>query len=196
MELPNHSYEEETRLAELEKAKFFKSVFAARGMESHLHFAPFRDYDFVYLTKPLAWRSDPHHEWQFKGITRVEAVTNFVTDLTSVPRVFWSLVPKQGSYAYGAVVHDYLYWHQSLDGEPIERETADRIFKLAMDDMKVSPGKTATIFKAVRWFGGGAWRHNQKLKSQGERRLLLRRPDRPDVSWQEWKSDPENFGDW
>lgn len=196
MELPDHSHEEEARLAGLEKAKFLKFAFSNKALESHLHFAPFRDYDYVYLTKPLAWRSDPHHEWIFDGISRVEAISNFVTDLTSVPRAFWSLIPKQGSYAYGAVIHDYLYWHQSLNGNPIERETADRIFKLAMDDMKVPSLKTAAIYKAVRWFGGWSWEHNRKLKNSGERRLLVRTPESPNVSWEEWKSNPENFGDW
>lgn len=33
----------------------------------------------------------------------------FETDLTSVPRIFWSIYPPFGKYQTAAIVHDYLY---------------------------------------------------------------------------------------
>ena len=196
MSVPNHSHEEEARLAQEEKLDFLRSAFFTKSFDTHLRYEPFRDYDYVYLVEPLSWQWETHHEWEFPGISGVEAVTNFVTDLTSVPRIFWSLIPRHGPYAYGAIVHDYLYWHQSYNGVPLDRETADRIFKLAMDDMNVSSLNTGAIYNAVRWFGGWAWKRNQQLRQSGEKRLLARTPGRPDISWKEWKSDPSNLGDW
>ena len=49
----------------------------------------------------------------------------FVTDLTSIPRFFWSAFPKSGPYMSAAILHDYLYWDQRCT-----REQADRIFDI------------------------------------------------------------------
>lgn len=196
MEIPNHSREMEAKLAESEKRKFLASVSRTRGVASKLKFVPFRDYDYVYLAEPLIWQSDLGHQWNFRGIEQVVAVENFVTDLTSVPRIFWALIPPHGPYAYGAVIHDYLYWHQSHNGIKIDRKTADQIFKLAMDDMNVPDLKTETIYRAVRWFGKLAWKRNKSIREKGERRLLVRTPPNAQISWKDWKSDPNNFGEW
>ena len=59
-----------------------------------------------YLKKPISWRPGD-------GQSRYPPVvvpTGFVTDLASIPRVFWSVLRPDGEYAYAAVIHDYLYW--------------------------------------------------------------------------------------
>ncbi len=194
---PVHSLEEEARLAQSEKKKFLQTVHDQKAFGSErLRYEPFRDYDYVYLVEPLTWEWEKSHQWVLPNITKVQAVTNFVTDLTSVPRIFWQLIPRRGPYAYGAVIHDYLYWHQSYNGFDVNRETADRVLKLAMDDMSVPSLQATAIFEAVRWFGGWAWERNIQLRQEGERRLLARRPDNPTISWKEWKVDANNFGEW
>ncbi|MGT3245452.1 DUF1353 domain-containing protein, partial [Yersinia enterocolitica] len=39
----------------------------------------------------------------------IKVPTGYVTDLASVPRVFWALFPPHGRYAKAAIIHDYLY---------------------------------------------------------------------------------------
>lgn len=51
----------------------------------------------------------------------------FSTDLTSTPRVLWSIYPPFGKYQRGAIVHDYLYKNK------YPRKHADKIFKKIME---------------------------------------------------------------
>ena len=84
----------------------------------------------------------------------------FVTDLASIPRIFWSLLRPDGLYAYAAIVHDHLYWTQSTT-----KETADTVLKFGMEDFKVDSVTVNTIYEAVNLFGGPAWEQNKKLKA-------------------------------
>lgn len=74
----------------------------------------------------------------------------FVTDLASVPRVFWSLMPPDGKYAKAAIIHDYLY-----DNGLRTKKQADLIFLDAMRVLNVPRWKRAILYLAVRLFGRG-----------------------------------------
>lgn len=39
----------------------------------------------------------------------IEVPTGFITDLATIPRIFWSLMPPDWRYAKAAIIHDYLY---------------------------------------------------------------------------------------
>ncbi|WP_348235539.1 DUF1353 domain-containing protein, partial [Salmonella enterica] len=39
----------------------------------------------------------------------IEVAVGFVTDLASVPGIFWSLLAADAEYAKAAIIHDYLY---------------------------------------------------------------------------------------
>ena len=73
-----------------------------------------------FLTAPIGWRPNPGQE---KLLGAFEIPAGFVTDLASIPRVFWQVLPRDGEYAYAAIIHDYLYWTHICD-----RSTADEIF--------------------------------------------------------------------
>ena len=50
-------------------------------------------------------------------IARLDGLTivvkrGFITDLTSIPRIFWWILDRWGKYGFAAVIHDYLYWVQ------------------------------------------------------------------------------------
>ena len=98
------------------------------------------------------------------------------------------MLRPDGEYAYAAVIHDHLYWTQERS-----REEADEILKLATQDLKVDSAKLTAIYAAVRTFGGSAWDQNAKLKSQGEKRILMNFPDDPTINWEDWKKRPEVF---
>lgn len=91
----------------------------------------------------------------------------FVTDFASIPRAFWALLPRWGKYGTAAVVHDYLYWDQSLD-----RKKVDDIFLEGMEVLEVGKWTRMTIYNAVRLFGGFAWRHNTKEKNGGKNKII------------------------
>ena len=70
---------------------------------------PFDDFDFYYTDGELLWQPRPDQK-----LKEVRVPDGFCTDLTSVPQVFWSMLPRTGKYAYAAIIHDYLYWAQEL----------------------------------------------------------------------------------
>jgi len=154
-----------------------------RALVNPLRFSRFAD-PIYFLISPIGWRPN-------SGQTNYLPVTvpiGFVTDLTSIPRVFWSALRPDGDYAYAAIVHDFLYWEQARP-----REEADVIFKLAMEDLDVRPEVVALIYEAVHRFGDEAWESNARLKKGGERRILVKVPDDPTVRWNDWKKRPDVF---
>jgi len=150
-----------------------------------LRVSRFRD-PIYFLLSPISWTPNLRDAGKYKD---VEVPTGFVTDFASIPPIFFSVLRADGEYAYAAVVHDYLYWMQERP-----REEADEILRLAMQDLKVGSVKLTAIYEAVRRFGGNAWDENAKLKSQGEKRILVKFPDDPTVNWDDWKKKPGVFG--
>lgn len=146
---------------------------------------PFKDWDYYYtMGSSSRWAPNPGQTYKF-----VKVPSGFVTDLTSVPPWLWSTgIRPEGSYAYAAIIHDYLYWMQERP-----REEADKIFLFAMEDSKVDQALRNHIYNAVRLAGGSAWSKNAALKAAGEKRFLRRYPTDFTTTWKEWKSKPDVF---
>ena len=123
-------------------------------------------------------------------LPRVNVPRGFVTDLASIPRVFFSLFRPDGQYAHAAVVHDWLYWNQSTS-----RAIADEIFNLAMIDLSVSTIERRALFEAVARFGEESWSENSRLRLSGERRVLGIFPDYPLMTLGEWKNKAGVFAE-
>ena len=79
--------------------------------------------------------------------------TGFQTDFASVPRLFWSILPPDGTYSQSAVLHDFLYNQQIYT-----RKKSDQIFLESMGVLEVSWWKRKIIYRAVRTFGWLAWK--------------------------------------
>jgi len=148
-----------------------------------LRIARFRE-PIYYLTAPISWTPNPGQE-KYSAVT---VPTGFVTDFASIPRLFCSLLPPDGEYAYAAVVHDFLYWTQARS-----RDEADEVLKLAMEDFEIGPVTVNAIYGAVRVGGQAAWDGNAAKKSQGEKRVLARFPHDPRTTWEDWKQRPGVF---
>ncbi|MBY4771896.1 DUF1353 domain-containing protein [Burkholderia ambifaria] len=140
---------------------------------------------YYYLTSDIGWYPGKNND---KDLPKVSAPPGFVTDLASIPRVFWSALPPDGNYAYAAVLHDYLYWMQTED-----RAVADRILKNAMEDFSVPPLTVEAIYRGVRVGGASAWNKNAALRKSGEKRVLSHWPEDPLMSWKKWKRHPGVF---
>jgi hypothetical protein len=106
-----------------------------------LHLSRFADPTY-FLTREIGWTPNQDQADTHKHVL---GPVGFVTDFASIPRVFWSVLRPDGIYTYAAIVHDYLYWEQ-----PVARETADEIFKFAMEDFRVDGATIAAIYAAVR----------------------------------------------
>lgn len=131
-----------------------------------------------YLLQPITWKPNAGQE----SYREVTVPVGFVTDLASIPRVFFSLLRPDGTYTYPAIVHDYLYWTQERS-----REDSDMILKLGMQDFAVGGTTVATIYNAVRKGGRASWRNNARRKRAGEKRVLREFPSDPRTRWQDWR---------
>lgn len=150
--------------------------------------SPFHGGDFYYLREPISWLPEGADAGQFP---KVEVPEGFVTDLTSVPAIFWTLLPKDGPYMHAAIVHDYAYWTQTSS-----RDVADEVLRIGMNELEVSGWKITAIYRAVRapFIGGArAWGRNSQLKAAGEKRFLKRYPTDPRTTWMQWKEEPGVF---
>lgn len=75
---------------------------------------------------------------------------DFRTNLASIPRIFWNILPPTGKYAKAAILHDWLY-----TGGKKPRKECDLILREGMKALDVETWKRHLIYYAVRWFGAG-----------------------------------------
>jgi hypothetical protein len=164
------------------KDEWIDAVIRARTADSPLYLGRFRD-PMYFLIKPISWKPNKDQEANYVA---VDVPEGFVTDLASIPQVFWNVLRPDGDYAYAAIVHDYLYWTQTTS-----KETADEILKFAMQDFQVATWKIDAIYGAVSTFGRAAWDEDARLKGQGEARVLKTFPPNAGILWSDWKKQPD-----
>lgn len=139
--------------------------------KSFLQVSPFLDGTNWFLSQDLLYEVPQHGPM-------IEVPAGFHTDFASIPRPFWSVLPRWGQYGPAAVVHDYLYWDQRCT-----REEADAVMLLAMTESNVGPFHRTIIHRAVRLGGAFAWRNNRRERLAGRERVLPRPPADPHQTW-------------
>jgi hypothetical protein len=168
-----------------EQIQHWMDTWRTRGYEGPLILSRFVD-PMYFLYSPIKWvPPQGNHDPVLAAFT---VPKGFVTDLASIPRVFWSALKPDGNYAYSAILHDYMYWTQSRP-----RAAADAILRQSMIDFHVATATVATIYQAVRIGGQKAWDDNRGVKNSGESRILTQFPDDPTISWDTWKQDKRHF---
>jgi len=80
-----------------------------------------------------------------------------LTDFASVPRGLWNIFPPDGKYSPAAVIHDYLYQTNGLDGKYTRRQSDDILFE-AMGVLGVPGWKKHLMYAAVWTFGRKFWK--------------------------------------
>jgi hypothetical protein len=98
---------------------------------------------------------EEHRNWQLLGHLKYvgnqqtfKAPKGFITNFTSVPRIFWSIVSPWGRQMKAAIMHDYFY-HTGV----VSRLDADKLFCRMMKELGVSWWKRQIMYRAVRLFG-------------------------------------------
>lgn len=110
------------------------------------------------------WRLEQAHEHR-DGDTTITVPAGFEFDLSSVPRVFWSLIAPFELSIAAPLLHDFLYRY---GGNPptgsvtpprtYTRAEADRMFREIMKAEGVSAWRRTLGYAATRIFGRSAWR--------------------------------------
>ena len=106
----------------------------------------------VRLLRPLVYRL---RIGNFRLIIAVPK--EFISDLTSIPRLLWPFFPPDGPYLKAAIFHDYLY---SI-GAP--RWLCDSVFRHVMEATNTPRAKRVVLFYGVRFGGWVAWRRHRRL---------------------------------
>jgi hypothetical protein len=75
----------------------------------------------------------------------VRVPKGYETDLSSIPRIFTPLIPKNGRHRPAAIVHDYLCREKVVD-----RVLADKVFLEAMRLLDVPRWRRGAMYAAVR----------------------------------------------
>lgn len=108
---------------------------------------------------PNRWRlAEPfeYHVGRYPSDEVIRVPAGFETDLASIPRLFWPLLPPQGRYAKAAILHDWLYVLGPA-GDAAARQRADAIFLEAMAVLGCPAWQRRLIHAAVRLFGAAAF---------------------------------------
>jgi hypothetical protein len=77
--------------------------------------------------------------------------SDFPTDLASVPRIFWALLPPSGVYEKAAVVHDWLCVHLGTDDCIVSARDADGIFRRIAREGGAGLLTRWLLWTGVRW---------------------------------------------
>lgn len=113
------------------------------------------------LTEFEYWRENDANEV-------IKVPKGFITDLATIPRVLWSILPPHDTYAKAAVLHDYLY-NNAINS----KEYADDVFDEALKVLGIPPWKRKIMVTMVKIFGRGNY-HKTKdphLKSKKPEKL-------------------------
>lgn len=94
-----------------------------------------------------------------KKLATITAPTGFKTDLASIPRGLWNILPPVGKYDAAAVIHDYLYQRNG-----VTRAQADAILFEGMTCLRVSRWQRWAIYLGVRVGGWVVWNNYRRRK--------------------------------
>ena len=134
------------------------------------------------LHEPFVFRCESNgHERVFT------APANFVTDFASIPWGLRAIAPRWGAYGWAAVIHDFLYWEQS-----IQQQDADEVFLEAMRTSGVPAWRRKLFYYAVHIFGCYAWKKNAALKARDKYARIRKRPLPNAFAIKQWKQDYAN----
>lgn len=85
--------------------------------------------------------------------SRYVVIKGFITDLASIPRIFWAILPPFGKYILAAIIHDYMY-----KSKQVSRKFADKEFLLRMKEDGVPFLTRNIMYHTVRAFGWLYWK--------------------------------------
>lgn len=85
----------------------------------------------------------------------------FISDLGSIPKIFWNVIPPVGKPLRAYLGHDWLYAKQIYS-----RRESDLALWRMMAALNVPRWQMRLIYWAVYCFGGFAWRSDAKKKEK------------------------------
>ncbi len=100
-------------------------------------------------------RSFEFHVGEYPSEDIITVPVGFITDLASVPKILWSILPPHGKWAKAAIIHDYLY---SVHNNFKTRTQSDKVFLEGMKVLEVPYIKRILMYLAVRLCGSSSFK--------------------------------------
>src|SRR5665213_611624 len=119
------------------------------------------DPHLVPIEGTFLWWLDQDFQVQDEILGLIKALKYFITDVGSVPRIAWSIIPPVGPATLGYVIHDWLYSTQSCT-----RAQADDCLLRLMKQFGVGYASRYSVYWALRTFGQFAWESDAKTGPQ------------------------------
>lgn len=115
------------------------------------------------------------------GDQEVEFLAGMETDLASIPRLLWRVIPPFRSIKRPAVFHDALYHYRPFllagDGvmRRVDRGKADKLLYVAMRAEKLTKEVANEVYLGVRIGGGAAWhKHDDEFAAIDAAAIIVR----------------------
>lgn len=105
------------------------------------------------------WRVDAVFSVVDDVLGLINVPVGFVTDLGSIPKWLWGIVPPEGPATDGYVIHDFLYNTQACT-----RQQADDCLLRLMTVLGVGYVARYTVYWHLRAYGCSAWNTDAKKK--------------------------------
>lgn len=110
----------------------------------------------IELIAPNLWRTFypfDYHVGSYPSTEIIVVPSGYVTDFASIPRIFWSVLSPIDKHGKASLLHDYCYTIKYKNN----RKYCDKIFKEAMEVLKVNPLIARFMYNGVRLFGESRW---------------------------------------
>lgn len=108
------------------------------------------------------WKLMEPFIYQDEILGTISIEVGFISDLGSVPRIFWNIVPNDGPGVAPYFMHDVLYARQTTT-----QKQADDFLLRTLMRYGVSWLQAHTIWVALRAFGWVAWASDGKKLKRG-----------------------------
>ena len=103
------------------------------------------------------WETVEKFTYEVGKLGSGEAITvpaGFITDLASIPRIFWIFYPSDSNYSQASVLHDWMVVNKGyVDGRYYNYKQTTAIFFEAMGVLNVSYISRKIIYYSVLFFG-------------------------------------------
>lgn len=98
------------------------------------------------------WRVDVPFSVMDDVLGKIEIPQGFISDLGSIPRIFWNIIPPEGPATAGYLIHDWLYAKQFCS-----RYDADNCLLRLMTLLGIGYFVRYAVYWNLRAFGWKAW---------------------------------------
>lgn len=112
----------------------------------------------IRLTTPFIFISRAHG--------KIEAPINFLSDGSSIPRIFWSLIDNPfGECLYAAVPHDWMCEHPELY---TRRQANDVFLEILVNELDIIEWKSDIMWRAVSLLEEGDINNVEEIRTIGD----------------------------